>query len=137
MALNNQKGSFCIKFHLNWSIFIICDFTCIPAAPQEHPHSIDFGYVLVVHSKTWVCLLKDEKDPSVIVKKEDVKRGLFKNLNFGKKNSIFVKDSTNRVVKQPHVYQPAAGEKSNSKTIPKRRGWFYLVTVLAKCVESF
>ena len=57
----------------------------------EHPHSIGFGYVLVVHSKTWVCLLKDEKDPSVIVKKEDVKRGLFKNLNFGKKTLSLLK----------------------------------------------
>ena len=52
---------------------------------RQHPHTISFCYVLVVHSKTWVCLLKDEKDASIIVKKEDatVKR------SFNTKNLVY------------------------------------------------
>ena len=38
---------------------------------RQHPHTISFCQVLVVHSKTWVCLLKDEKGRICYSKKED------------------------------------------------------------------
>ena len=37
----------------------------------QHSRAISFCYVLVAHSKTWVCLLKDKNDATIIVKKED------------------------------------------------------------------
>ena len=37
------------------------DLTSRPKLYQQHRHTISFCYVLVVHSKMWVCLLKDEK----------------------------------------------------------------------------
>ena len=35
---------------------------------RQYPHTISFCYVLVIHSKTWVCLLKDEKDTFIVNK---------------------------------------------------------------------
>ena len=36
---------------------------------RQHPHAISFCQVLVVHSKKWAYLLKNEKNASIIVKK--------------------------------------------------------------------
>ena len=38
---------------------------------RQHPHTISFCYVLVFHSKTWVCLLNDQKGRIYYSEKED------------------------------------------------------------------
>ena len=39
---NSQNGSFCISLHLNWSKFVTCDMTCVPAPPYR-VHVIKMG----------------------------------------------------------------------------------------------
>ena len=36
---NSQNGSFWVNFHLNWSKFVMCDITCIPAPPNREFHT--------------------------------------------------------------------------------------------------
>ena len=59
-------------FDQKWNYKFI-DLTTRPKLYElgQHRHIISYCCLLVVHSKKWVCLLKDEKDASIIVKKED------------------------------------------------------------------